>query len=164
MQANTMHRAPHTPSMATRTWRLALVALLPLACSAGPLAPRADMAFHLLESPDCTQCLQLHYRDRPLHLGKPIIVATDLASASAATDENGFPTLELRFSADATERISRLTRENLGKRVALLIDGTVVTELLLFTPLSDMLTISGLSSRERDELLSRLTGRTAPAD
>jgi protein-export membrane protein SecD/preprotein translocase SecF subunit len=57
--------------------------------------------------------------------GTPVVTGRDLRSARSAPDEFGRPGVAFSLTRDATERFAALTRDNVGRRLAIVLDGRV---------------------------------------
>ena len=93
----------------------------------------------------------------PLSLG--IVAAT--AGADQAT---GMPVVSLTMSADSAAAFTAFTRENVGRRVALMVDGETVSAPVIREPIvGDVVQISGNMARpeEATALAARLASGAA---
>lgn len=54
------------------------------------------------------------------------LIRDDLASVEAGTAETGEGLLALTLNANAAQRLTALTQQNIGKRLALVVDGTLL--------------------------------------
>jgi preprotein translocase subunit SecD len=84
-----------------------------------------------------------------IYLHKEAVVAgDDIGSAEAAPDGRGTYTLNVRFSADAAIKIGRATEENISKRLAILIDGKVLSAPFIQSSISNSCSITGRFTKE----------------
>ncbi len=57
----------------------------------------------------------------------PIITGRDLRSAKQGPDQYGQPAVHFSLKADAATRFGKATRENINRRLAIVLDRTVVS-------------------------------------
>jgi preprotein translocase subunit SecD len=83
---------------------------------------------------------------------------TALQSAKASTDALGHPVIEINFTDDGRGRFAELTRQNIGKRLAILIDGRLYMAPVVQTEISGgKAQISGsFSNQEARDLAAKL--------
>ncbi len=67
-----------------------------------------------------------YYEDKPLLLEKEAAVTgVDLSMAQSSFDSNMLPFVSLNFNRSGAKKFARITRENIGKRLAIVLDGIV---------------------------------------
>jgi preprotein translocase subunit SecD len=71
------------------------------------------------------------------------ITGRDLKTAFTSQDENGHPAVGFNLTAEGAARFSRVTSENIGKRLAIVLDGTVQSTPEIFTRITDSGIIRG---------------------
>ena len=59
--------------------------------------------------------------------GNTVLTGTDLKDAKEQTDQRGQNLVALEFSDEGGEKFGKLTTENVGRRIAILLDGEVLT-------------------------------------
>lgn len=59
--------------------------------------------------------------------GNTVMTGTDLKDAQAATNQNGQHVVHLEFSDEGAKKFGELTAMNVGRRIAILLDGEVLT-------------------------------------
>ncbi|BEU87743.1 protein translocase subunit SecD [Selenomonas sp. TAMA-11512] len=59
--------------------------------------------------------------------GNTVMTGTDLKDAQAATNQSGQHVVHLEFSAEGAQKFGELTTMNVGRRIAILLDGEVLT-------------------------------------
>ncbi len=64
---------------------------------------------------------------KPEDLGPPLLTGADLADARAVFDQFGRPQVALTFTPEGAKRFEEVTRANVGKRLAIVLDGKVYT-------------------------------------
>ena len=53
------------------------------------------------------------------------VTGRDLKGAYPSRDENGRPAVSFNLNADGAQRFGRLTEQNIGKRLAIVLDGRI---------------------------------------
>jgi len=88
-------------------------------------------------------------------LGKVVVDQTALESAVAEVDQYGVPRVLITFNAEGKEAFAGATRERVGERLAILIDGEVVVAPVIRTSIVDgKVVITGNYSEEETEALA----------
>jgi SecD/SecF fusion protein len=64
---------------------------------------------------------------KPEDLGPPLLTGADLADARAVFDQFGRPQVALTFTPEGAKKFEEVTRANVGKRLAIVLDGKVYT-------------------------------------
>ena len=64
---------------------------------------------------------------KPEDLGPPLLTGADLADARAVFDQFGRPQVSLTFTPEGAKKFEEVTRQNIGKRLAIVLDGRVYT-------------------------------------
>ena len=59
--------------------------------------------------------------------GKTVLTGKDLKDSKASVDQAGQPVVTLEFNADGAKKFADLTARNVGKQIAILLDGDVLT-------------------------------------
>ncbi|MBO9880654.1 preprotein translocase subunit SecD [Xanthomonas sp. D-109] len=105
---------------------------------------------------------------QPVYLApQALFVVEEGATVASADSGDGQPALDLRFPGHG-QRLTQATAQNVGKPVALLADGQVLTVATIMAPLpGDSLRISGLQDMQEQRrmlaLLTRAPAATVPA-
>jgi preprotein translocase subunit SecD len=102
---------------------------------------------------------------RPCYLlvADPVIVGADLRSARPGLDDDDEPGVVVRFSEAASKRLHEFSAEHVGRRLAILVDGEVITAPRLDGPIPGEAFISGgFSLQEVEELALRLRAGALP--
>jgi len=100
--------------------------------------------------------------DRRIHLhASPLATDADVTSAGVI-DTGGQFGVGVRFSGTAAARMANGTATHLGKPVAIVLDGQVISAPTLRAPISDSAVISGLTAASATELAAKLAP-VAPA-
>ena len=93
----------------------------------------------------------------------PVIVGTDVWEAWPDRGQFGEPVVSLRFTDIAGERLGRLTADNVGKRLAIVLDGGVVSAPTIISRVSDRATIQGsFSKSDVQDMVQRLRAGMLP--
>jgi preprotein translocase subunit SecD len=93
-----------------------------------------------------------------------MITGRDLKSARVGVDENNRPQINFALNATATDKFSRETGRNIGRQLAILLDGTVYSAPVIQSKLGSDNRITGrFSTQEADELAKILKAGALPA-
>jgi preprotein translocase subunit SecD len=93
-----------------------------------------------------------------------MITGRDLKSARVGVDENNRPQINFSLNAPATDRFSRETGRNIGRQLAIVLDGTVYSAPVIQGKLGADNRITGrFSTQEADELSKILKAGALPA-
>ena len=68
--------------------------------------------------------------------GKTVMTGKDLKDSKAAAQQNGQPIVTLDFTSDGAEKFANLTTKNVGKQIAILLDGDVLTAPVVNEPIT----------------------------
>jgi len=66
---------------------------------------------------------------------EPGLVGNSIKTAMVVRDQMGRPQIDLALTAQATEAFARLTRENVGRRLAIVLDGELQTAPVIRSPI-----------------------------
>lgn len=94
---------------------------------------------------------------------EPLVIAVVEATAGADA-ATGMPIVTLRLSPESAAAVGAFTRDNVGRRVALMVDGEVVSAPVVREPIAgDVVQISGNMARpeEAADLAARLASGAA---
>ncbi len=95
------------------------------------------------------------------------ITGRDLKSAYPSRDENGHPAVTFSLTSDGSQRFARVTEENIGKQLAIVLDGKIQSAPAIHTRISDSGIIqggpSGFSPAEAQDLSLILRSGSLPA-
>jgi preprotein translocase subunit SecD len=94
-----------------------------------------------------------------------MITGRDLKSARVGVDENNRPQINFALNALATDRFSRETGRNIGRQLAIVLDGTVYSAPVIQSKLGsdNRITSSRFTTQEADELAKILKAGALPA-
>jgi preprotein translocase subunit SecD len=93
-----------------------------------------------------------------------MITGRDLKSARVGVDESNRPQINFALNANATDRFSRETGRNIGRQLAIVLDGTVYSAPVIQSKLGSDNRITGrFSTQEADELAKILKAGALPA-
>jgi len=92
-------------------------------------------------------------------LKKVLIDQKDLKSVRVSKDQLGHPQIEIRFTDEGKKRFADVTRDSIGKRLAIVIGGRLYSAPKIMTEISGgRAMISGsFSEQEAKELADRIT-------
>ena len=89
--------------------------------------------------------------------GKTVMTGKDLKDSKAAAEQNGQAVVTLDFTAEGAQKFATLTTNNVGKQIAILLDGEVLTAPVVNEPITGgKAQISGSKSMEEAEHLAIL--------
>ncbi|MEI7941672.1 MAG: protein translocase subunit SecD [Candidatus Riflemargulisbacteria bacterium] len=66
-------------------------------------------------------------QETPIFLGKTVMTGNDLSFAGPSVDQFGKPIINIEFTAEGTRKFADVTRLNVGKPLAILLDGVVIS-------------------------------------
>ena len=93
-----------------------------------------------------------------------MITGRDLKSARVGVDENNRPQINFALNATATDKFARETGRNIGRQLAILLDGTVYSAPVIQSKLGSDNRITGrFTTQEADELSKILKAGALPA-
>jgi preprotein translocase subunit SecD len=93
-----------------------------------------------------------------------MITGRDLKSARVGVDENNRPQINFSLNAPATDRFARETGRNIGRQLAIVLDGTVYSAPVIQSKLGSDNRITGrFTTQEADELSKILKAGALPA-
>lgn len=94
-----------------------------------------------------------------------IVTGADIVAAHAGFDHNNQPIVDFRFSPSGRQRFARATQENIGKPLAIVLDGEVISAPIIREPiLGGAGQISGnFTVQEANDIALRLRAGTLPA-
>jgi len=93
-----------------------------------------------------------------------LITGRDLKSARVGVDENNQPQINFALNATATDKFARETGRNIGRQLAILLDGTVYSAPVIQSKLGSDNRITGrFTTAEADELSKILKAGALPA-
>ena len=111
-------------------------------------APKKDEVVLPLTSGDKTECLEL---------GRPVVDAEDVRSATVAETPSKEPALSVVLGGSGSARLDGFAERNLGQRLAILADGKLVSApVVQFTSFAGRVQVTGLSKEKTDDLFRRL--------
>ena len=143
------------------------LALIPNAQENEKPMTRVQIEFRLAESSpsEGLQEVSIESTAEKLYLHKDVIINNNDTIAARAIPSytiNRFD-VEIEFSEEASQRISRITAANIGKRLAILIDGKVIVAPILRSTISRKAVLAGnapsFTKEEADELARKIVAR-----
>ena len=102
----------------------------------------------------------VQWQDEWLTLREPPIASSaDIADVRPVPDDYGMTALQIRYRPEAHQRIHDGTAALVGQRIAISVDGRVVTVATVQGPFSESMSLSGLPGKdEAQELVRHITG------
>jgi len=123
------------------------------------LTQRGNLALQLVKSSANNRSVA---QIRPTDLETPLLTNRDLDRVQAGQGESGRPALTLRLNREGATKFARLTAANVGRRVAIVVDGRILIAPTIRGPISGgTVSIQGFTSGQEIERLSDLL-QTAP--
>ncbi|HXE41857.1 MAG TPA: hypothetical protein VN516_02445 [Candidatus Baltobacteraceae bacterium] len=86
-----------------------------------------------------------------------------LESVSVSTNYQGNPAINCRFTSEGKKRFAEITDENIGKRIAVIIDGKLITAPKVAGPITagDLEVTGNFSEREAKDLTAKINAAIA---
>jgi len=123
-----------------------VVATNPAPCPAK--APEKDELVRPLTIDGKAECLEL---------GRPIVDAKDVRSATVAETPAKEPALSVVLGGAGSANLDGFAERNQGQRLAIVADGTLVSApVMQFTSFAGRIQVTGLSKEKTDDLFRRL--------
>jgi preprotein translocase subunit SecD len=160
--------------IAFAVWAFTMSVSSPVSAQSQPPAPQDCVSFHEvhaeLSAANLTRdAVPAGYRlypyvegigDAPLLLREePLLRAGDMVEAQSSLDQHtGQPVVSFRFGAEGTRKFAEFTRDNIGRPLAIVVDGSVISAPIVQTPiLGGVGQISGnLSAEDARQLADRI--------
>lgn len=99
------------------------------------------------------------WRDETLALREPPIASSaDIADVRSGRDDYGQAALQIRYRAEAHQRIHDGTAAMVGQRIAISVDGRVLMVATVQGPFSESMNLSGLNDGDAKALEKHITG------
>lgn len=122
-----------------------------------PAKPKTAVEFRLAEDqpaegleeatvPDQVDKIYLH--------SATVLTRQDIVKAEVQTDDNQRYSILLTFSAKGAEKISQATEDNIGKRLAVVVDGKVITAPTIRTKIAASAIVTGRFKKTEAEQLA----------
>ena len=84
----------------------------------------------------------------------------DFAKVRAAVDDRGAPAIEINFTKVGAKKMAKLSEKHIGKRLAILVDGTVVSAPIVNAKFSEKALIMGTFTKlEVEELVKDINAK-----
>ncbi|MET0548346.1 MAG: preprotein translocase subunit SecD [Xanthomonas sp.] len=134
----------------------------PEAVDASPVKARIE--WRLASYAPSAGYAEVAYQGRTLYLApQPALVVDGGASVARLDGDDGRPALDLNFPGHDT-RLTDITAQNVGKQIALLADGQVLSVATIMSPLSGgSMRVSGLESAQAQQRVFALLTHDAMA-
>jgi preprotein translocase subunit SecD len=98
-----------------------------------------------------------------LELGRPVVDANDVRSATVADTPGGDPALSVVLGAVGSANLDGFAQRNQGKRLAIVADGDLVSAPeVRFTSVAGRVQVTGLSKEKTEDLFRRLNQLIKP--
>ncbi len=133
--------------------------VLPRIESAASAAEDAvTVKFYLAESsaaPGLKEAKVEGRKDELIYLHEePVLTREDIAEARAGTDNNR-PAIDISFTKAGQEKLGKATSENIGKRLAIVVNDKVIFAPTIRSKIADRAQISGNFTKEEAEKLAQ---------
>ncbi len=123
------------------------------------LTQRGNLALQLVKTSASNRTVA---QIRPTDLEAPALTNRDLDRVQAGQGESGRPALTLRLNRAGAAKFARLTSANVGRRLAIVVDGRILIAPTIRGPITGgAVSIQGFDSPQETERLSDLL-QTAP--
>ncbi|MBO1436435.1 hypothetical protein [Meiothermus sp. CFH 77666] len=118
------------------------------------LTQRGNLALQLVKASASNRSVA---QIRPTDLEAPALTNRDLYRVQAGQGESGRPALILRLNREGAARFARLTSANVGRRLAIVVDGRILIAPTIRSPITGgVVSISGFNSPQEIERLNDL--------
>lgn len=109
------------------------------------------------EKDELVRPLTVDGKDECLELGRPIVDARDVRSATVAETPAKEPALSVVLGGTGSANLDGFAERNQGQRLAIVADGTLVSApVVQFTSFAGRIQVTGLSKEKTDDLFRRL--------
>lgn len=99
-----------------------------------------------------------------LQLGRPIVDARDVRSATVASTPGGAPALSVVLGGAGSADLDGFAQRNQGERLAIVVDGELVSApVVRFTSFAGRVQVTGLSEERTEDLFRRLNQVVKPS-
>ncbi len=118
------------------------------------LTQRGNLALQLVKTPASRRTLE---QLKPSDLEAPALTNRDLERVQADQAESGQPALTLRLNRVGAAKFARLTADNVGRRLAFVVDGQILIAPTIRGPIRGAaVSVQGFRSSQQTERLSDL--------
>ncbi len=114
------------------------------------------VAFHLAESKPTDKCLEatLPGSKQKIYLHpQAVLTKKDVAKAQVTT-YRGFPAISVTFTKEGGAKMAKLTEANQGKKLAVLVDGKVISAPVIRSKISEKAEITGKFTKAEAEKIA----------
>ena len=124
--------------------RLVALSLIALGAEAADPSPSAVLQIRLVLDGPSAESEQMSFaetkgtvRKEALNVQRAVLFdQTALKSAEVRTNFKGYPVIAITFTDDGRKRFAEVTRQNIGKRLAIIIDGQLYSALTIMAEIS----------------------------
>jgi preprotein translocase subunit SecD len=125
--------------------------------------PRVKVEFRLAETAPAEGLIEATEAgsNKKVYLHKTAeLTNSDIDGAKLGKNGDGKPVVELSFTKDGGKKMAKMTGENTGKSLAILIDGKVIMAPRINDPISDRAMIDGrFTNEEAAKLIERINAK-----
>jgi len=124
-------------------------------------APRAGVEVRLSAIDAAGRGTPVQWQGETLALREPPIASSaDIADVRSVLDQNGQPSVQIRYRPEAHQRIHDGTAAMVGQRMAISVDGRVLMVATVQGPFAESMSLSGLPGNvEARDLVKHITGQ-----
>jgi preprotein translocase subunit SecD len=90
---------------------------------------------------------------------EPALTLADVESAKATVDESGRPAIDLRFSSSGGERLQTFSAAQIGKDIAIVLEGKVLSAPRVQSQIRDRAIVTGVGQDDIDRILVSVNRR-----
>ena len=133
-----------------------------------PAQPTSTTEFRISEDLSAPGLMRTTFRDslgeRRLYLRPDVVLyGLDVRNVTVSEDEGGRFRITLTLTPEGTEVLGDATEANVGKRLAIIVDGEVIAAPVIRQPMrASRCSITGLRDREHAENLARRVRASIP--
>lgn len=122
--------------------------------------PRAGVEVRLRAVDAAGKGTQAQWQNERLTLREPPIASSaDIADVRSVLDESGLAVLQIRYRPEAQQCIHESTAAMVGQRIAVSVDGRILSVATVQGPFAESMRLSGLPANEARNLAKHITGQ-----
>lgn len=122
----------------------------------------AKLAIHLAEArptEGCREAADSSTRRKIYLHTQSVVTEKDVTKVNATEIGNGLPAISVTLTKEGGEKMAKVTEGNLGKMLAILVDGKVLCAPVIRSKLADRVVITGKFTKAETERIARELGR-----
>lgn len=121
-------------------------------------APHTKIALHLAEDKPTEQCKEVTVSstNQKVYLHpEALLTEKDVAEAKVTQTDKGVPEISVTFTKEGGKKMARLTEANQGKRLAIVVDGKVISAPVIRSKVADRAVITGNFTKAEAEKIAK---------